>query len=96
VTVCSATASQVRVPARALPAAAHRPAATATAEVVGAAGVLVDPTDSGSLAEGIRHLLDDAVAAGRFAAAGRARAGTLTWDAVAEQTVTVYRAALAA
>jgi glycosyltransferase involved in cell wall biosynthesis len=71
-------------------------AATATAEVVGAAGVLVDPTDSGSLAEGIRHLLDDAVAAGRFAAAGRARAGTLTWDAVAEQTVTVYRAALAA
>jgi glycosyltransferase involved in cell wall biosynthesis len=71
-------------------------AATATAEVVGAAGVLVDPTDSGSLAEGICHLLDDAVAAGRCAAAGRARAGTLTWDAVAEQTVTVYRAALAA
>ncbi len=71
-------------------------ATTATAEVVGSGGVLVDPTDSGSLAEGIRHLLDDAVAAGRFAAAGRARAGTLTWDAVAEQTVTVYRAALAA
>ena len=71
-------------------------AATATAEVVGSAGVLVDPTDSGSLAEGIRHLLDDAVAAGGFAAAGRARAGTLTWDAVAEQTVNVYRAVLAA
>ena len=69
---------------------------TATAEVVGSAGVLVDPTDSVSLAEGIRHLLDDTIEAGRFAAAGRARAETLTWDAVAERTVTVYRAVLAA
>ena len=71
-------------------------AGTATAEVVGDAGVLVDPTDSGSLAEGIRHLLDDGEAAGRLAAAGRTRAGSFTWDAVAEQTVTVYRSALAA
>jgi glycosyltransferase involved in cell wall biosynthesis len=69
---------------------------TATAEVVGSAGVLVDPTDSVSLAEGIRHLLDDATEAARFAAAGRARAESFTWDAVAERTVTVYRAVLAA
>jgi glycosyltransferase involved in cell wall biosynthesis len=56
----------------------------------------VDPTDSVSLAEGIRHLLDDATEAARLAAAGRARAESFTWDAVAERTVTVYRAVLAA
>ena len=69
---------------------------TATAEVAGDAGLLVEPTDTAALAEAIRHLLDDPAAARRLADAGAERAARYTWEATAELTVAAYREVLAA
>jgi glycosyltransferase involved in cell wall biosynthesis len=64
---------------------------TATAEVAGDAGVLVDPLDVGSIADGIAAVLADP---GDLPARGRARAATYTWAAAAERTVDAYREVL--
>ncbi|HMK10588.1 MAG TPA: glycosyltransferase family 1 protein, partial [Acidimicrobiales bacterium] len=66
-------------------------AGTSTAEVAGAAGVLVDPVSPDAIADGLRRVIDDDAFADRLSAAGRARAGELTWERCAEQTFTVYR-----
>ena len=67
---------------------------TATAEVVGDAGLTVDPTDVDAVADGLRRVLDDPALAARLVAAGRDRAATLTWAAAAEATVGGYREVL--
>ena len=68
-------------------------AGTATEEVVGDAGVLVDPTSVASIAEGIDRVLGDPALAARLGAAARDRAATFTWERTAELTVAAYREA---
>ena len=69
-------------------------AGTATEEVVGDAGLTVDPADVDGLAEALRRLLGDSDLAERLGAAGRLRASTMTWAATAEATVSLYREVL--
>lgn len=57
-------------------------------EVVGNAGVLVDPYDVNAIASGIESAIADRE---RLAAAGRARAAQFSWDAAAESMVSIYR-----
>ena len=66
---------------------------TACAEVVGDAGVLVDPEDVDAVAAGLAQVLDDADLAGQLRRAGRVRAADFTWTAVADATVAAYRSA---
>lgn len=61
---------------------------TATEEVAGDAGVLVDPFDVDDIAAGIALALADA---GRLREAGRSRAAGFTWSATADATLTLYR-----
>ncbi len=68
-------------------------AGTACAEVVGDAGVLVDPEDVGSVAEGLARVLDDPDLAERLRAAGRTRAAGFTWASAADATVAAYESA---
>ena len=65
-------------------------AGRSTEEVAGGAAVLVDPLDVDSIRAGI---VEAAARAGELAAAGRARAADLTWEAAAERTLAVYREA---
>ncbi len=56
------------------------------------AGCLVPPGDPGALREAMERLLTDPAARGRLAASARdAAAGPYSWDAVAEQTLALYR-----
>jgi glycosyltransferase involved in cell wall biosynthesis len=57
-------------------------------EVVGNAGVLVDPYDVNAIASGIESAIADR---DRLAEAGRARARQFSWDAAAESMVSIYR-----
>jgi glycosyltransferase involved in cell wall biosynthesis len=61
------------------------------------AGRLVPPGDSEALADAIVELLGDAAARERLAEAAReAAAGPYSWDAVAAQTLALYRELLGA
>jgi glycosyltransferase involved in cell wall biosynthesis len=64
-------------------------------EVVGDAGLLVDPRDDAGLAEALGRLTEDAPLRERLREAGLSRARLFSWDDVARRTVDVYRAALA-
>lgn len=67
-------------------------AGTATEEIVsGGAGVVVDPTDTASIARGLTSLLDDDELRERLRAAGRERASTYTWERHVDETVDAYR-----
>lgn len=66
-------------------------AGTSTEEVVGDAGVLVNPLDAGSIEAGLRSVLEDPGLAARLGDAGRARAATYTWTSTASALVDVYR-----
>lgn len=58
----------------------------------GETGVLVSPRDVGSIAAGLRRVLDDPALAARMGAAGRARVEQrFGWASVAEQTEARYR-----
>ena len=70
-------------------------AGTATQEVVGAAGITVDPTDVDAITGAISGLLADPAEAARTGEAGRERAATMTWAAAATTTANVYRQVLA-
>jgi glycosyltransferase involved in cell wall biosynthesis len=63
---------------------------TSMAEVVGDAGILVDPSDVTSIAAGIMRALDDAALLGL---AGRTRANGFTWERAAAGHIGAYRAA---
>lgn len=65
-------------------------------EVVGQAGMLVEPTDVDALAAALQQVLDDAWLRDRMGAAGKAQAARFTWQKTARGTVAGYRRALAA
>ena len=68
-------------------------AGTATEEVAGDAGLLVDPTDTAAIAAAIEVVVDDHGIAERLGRAGRRRAGEFTWGRTAELVVAAYREA---
>jgi glycosyltransferase involved in cell wall biosynthesis len=68
---------------------------SALPEVVGTAGVLVDPHSDAALAAALRAVLTDPALAARLAAAGPAQAARFSWDAAARQTLAVYESAIA-
>ncbi len=65
-------------------------AGTATGEVAGSAGVLVDPTDVDSIAAGIDSLVGDAKLREELGAAASERAGAMSWARTAEGIAAVY------
>ena len=65
-------------------------------EVVGDAGLLVDPDDPAAIADALERILDDDALAARCAARGRDRAREFTWEASARALREAYRRAVAA
>jgi glycosyltransferase involved in cell wall biosynthesis len=63
-------------------------------EVIGTAGLLINPDDPEELAAAIEHLLTDEAFAAECVSRGLARAREFRWDAMAERVVDVYRAAI--
>lgn len=64
----------------------------AVREVVGDAGLLVDPRRPGALAEALVGLLGDAALARELAGRAPARVARFSWDRAAAETLGVYRA----
>jgi alpha-1,3-rhamnosyl/mannosyltransferase len=62
-------------------------------EVVGDAGLLVDPMDERAIAEAMRTLLEDRERAAALVRAGLERARGFSWRRCAEETLAVYRQA---
>ena len=62
-------------------------------EVVGGAGISIDPTDARALADAMASVLTDAGLAARLREEGPKQAGTFTWDNAAAGCVHAYRAA---
>jgi glycosyltransferase involved in cell wall biosynthesis len=67
--------------------------ATSLPEVVGDAGLLVDPADDVALADALWRALDDSSLRARLSQAGPARAAGFDWHDIARRTVAVYRSA---
>jgi alpha-1,3-rhamnosyl/mannosyltransferase len=65
-------------------------------EVVGDAGVLVNPLNVDALAESLRRVLEDRTFAEKLARQGVQRAAGFSWKKTAAETIAVYRRALAA
>jgi alpha-1,3-rhamnosyl/mannosyltransferase len=64
-------------------------------EVVGSAGLLLDPDDEAEWAEAIMRVREDAAYRSQLVAAGRARAAEFTWARTARITFGVYTQVLA-
>jgi alpha-1,3-rhamnosyl/mannosyltransferase len=62
-------------------------------EVVGAAGLLVDPDVTASIRDALDSVLSDPDLRRQLAERGRARSKTFTWNRMAEETLAVYRSA---
>lgn len=60
-------------------------------EIVGSAGILVDPTDTGELADRIVYLLRNREARRHLSQLGQAQAARFSWEKVARETLDVYR-----
>lgn len=67
---------------------------TSLPEVVGEAGITVDPLDQEAVATALRRVLETPELAQRMIAAGRARAAGFSWDRCARETLEVYRMVL--
>ena len=67
---------------------------TATGEVAGSAGVLVDPTSVDSIAAGIDSVAGDDALREELGTAGAQRAGTMTWERTAAEIAVVYNGVL--
>ncbi len=65
-------------------------AGTSLAEVVGDAGICVDPRDDDALATALRSVLDDPATAAGLARRGRRRAAAFTWERTAAATLQAY------
>jgi glycosyltransferase involved in cell wall biosynthesis len=63
-------------------------------EVLGGAGVLIDPLDPTDLKERMKELLDDAAFAAGLANKGLTRSQDFSWAKCAQQTLDVYKLAL--
>jgi glycosyltransferase involved in cell wall biosynthesis len=70
--------------------------ASSLPEVVGDAGLLVEPDDVDGLAEAMIRLLDNADLLGDLRARGLARAATYSWRRTAAETAQVYWTVLGA
>ena len=68
--------------------------AGAIPEVIGDAGMLVDPDDEAEMAASIGRLMTDADLADGFRRAGRKRAMEYTWERTARQTTAAYEEAI--
>jgi glycosyltransferase involved in cell wall biosynthesis len=79
--------------ARAIPVACSRD--SAPGEVAGDAALSFDPQSADEIADAIRALLTDPALQARLGAAGPPRAAEFTWARCAEETLDVYRRALA-
>ena len=66
-------------------------ASSSLPEVVGDAGLLVDPTDTGLLTEHLWMILTDSTLAQKLAHLGQERAKAFTWEKTAGLTLDVYR-----
>lgn len=64
-------------------------------EVAGDAAVFVDPLSPGSIADGLRAVLDDAARARTLRELGRANVARFSWQRAARETLSAYRAAAA-
>ena len=60
-------------------------------EVAGDAALLVDPLDVGALCAALGRVLGDAALAARLRSAGRARAGSFSWERTARETLALLR-----
>ncbi|UEP48923.1 glycosyltransferase family 4 protein [Burkholderia ambifaria] len=67
---------------------------TSVPEVAGDAAILVDPTRTGDIADGMRMVVEQPGRADVLRKAGLARARALNWPACAEKTLAVYEAVL--
>jgi glycosyltransferase involved in cell wall biosynthesis len=65
--------------------------AGALPEVVGGAGLVVDPEDSGAIANALERVLADSALRVSLGEEGRARAAGYTWKAAAEKTAAALR-----
>jgi glycosyltransferase involved in cell wall biosynthesis len=63
---------------------------TSTEELGGDAAVLVDPHDTGSIAEGLRSVLEDEALARKLAEVGPERAARFSWARTAENVTAAY------
>jgi glycosyltransferase involved in cell wall biosynthesis len=63
-------------------------------EVLGGAGVLVEPDDPDALASALERMIEDAAHAAECAAKGVRQAATFRWDATARRVYGVYRQAI--
>ena len=70
--------------------------AAAIPEVVGDAGILVDPDDGPGWANAIVKVANDEHLRGQLRTRGLTRASTFTWERTARATLAVYRAVLSA
>jgi glycosyltransferase involved in cell wall biosynthesis len=64
--------------------------ASSIPEIVGGAGLLVDPMDTSALMQAMRAVLLDPDLRASLRARGPARAAAFTWEAAARQTLAVY------
>ena len=64
-------------------------------EVVGDAGVLVNPDEPEAIAEGLAAVLGDPALWARLREAGLARAAQFTWEKTARETLAIYQKVLA-
>jgi glycosyltransferase involved in cell wall biosynthesis len=60
-------------------------------EVVGDAALLIDPMDTGSIADALARVLGDPILRGDLIRRGQARAATFSWDRSAARVHEVYR-----
>ena len=67
---------------------------TSLPEVAGDAALLVDPENTGDIADAMRQMATDDALRSDLRARGRARAKQFTWDRTARQTIEVYRKAI--
>lgn len=68
--------------------------ASATGEIVGKAGITVDPVDEGSIADGIDRAVLDRTLHDAMVELGRQRESEFSWERAARETLGIYREVL--
>jgi len=63
-------------------------------EVVGDAGILVEPMDDGAIAQHMRALIEDDLLHRQLSAAGQQRSRLFSWRKCALETMAVYQQAM--